>query len=175
MEKILLKEDKKGAENAIAAINKGYADGLNLLKKLSVLGLELTEVKDWKKEVEPHFKQQFPDASLDFNLEANGTKVLYFEAEQLFKTASNLFFVKPTTEEIEAIQEHYKVYAETDNQIEAFNLVHTVAKDLNRLKELGIPVNTFDISNVCPVLVNGTGGVTEVYNRNLIEFVQGLK
>lgn len=173
--KILLKEDKGAAQNAINAINQGYQNGLELLKKLSDLGLELNEVKNWQKDIEPHFKQQFPNSSLDFNLEASGAKVLYFEAEQLFKSSPNLFFVKPTTEEIEAIQEHYKVYAESEKQIEAYNLVHTVAKDLNRLKELGIPVNTFDISNVCPVLVNGTGGVTEVYNRNLIEFVQGLK
>lgn len=171
--KILLLNNTAAAESAIAVVNEGYKNGMNLLSKLSDLGLELTEVKNWQKEVEPHFKQQFPNSTLDFNLEASGLKNQYFEAEQLFKTSHNLFFVKPTTEEIEAIQEHYKVYAESEKQIEAYNLVHTVAKDLNRLNEF-IPVNTFHASDLSPVLVNNAGAV-EVYQKNLVEFVLSLK
>lgn len=173
MEKILLKEEK-GAENAIAAINKGYADGLNLLKKLSVLGLKLNEVKDWKKEVEPHFKQQFPNSSLSFNLEATGLESQYFEAEQLFKSSHNILFTAPTVEELEELQEHYKVYAESEKQIEAYNLIHDTVKNLNRIKELGLPFNAMSVSDLCPLMVS-SGGVVEVYTPNLISFISSLK
>lgn len=172
--KILLKEDKGAAQNAINAINQGYQDGLNLLKKLSVLGLELNEVKDWKKQIEPHFKQQFPNSSLDFNLEASGLKNQYFEAEQLYKSSHNILFTAPTDEELEQLKEYYRTYAESEKQIEAYTLIHDTVKNLNRIKELGLPLNTMSVSDICPLMVN-SGGVVEVYTPNLISFIQGLK
>jgi len=174
MEKILLKEDNAGAENAINAINKGYQDGLTLLQKLSVFGLEVTEVKDWKKDVEPYFKQQFPNSTLDFNLEASGLKKQYFEAEQLFKTSHNILFAKPTADELEAVREHYRTYAETEKQVEAYNLIHDTVKNLNSIKELGLPVNVMSVSDLCPLMVN-SGGVVEVYTPNLVSFISSLK
>lgn len=174
MEKILLKDDNAGAENAINAINQGYQDGLNLLQKLSVLGLEVKEVKDWQKDVEPYFKQQFPNSTLDFNLEASGLKKQYYEAEQLFKTSHDILFAKPTADELEAVREHYKTYTQTEKQVEAYNLIHDTVKNLNSIKELGLPVSVMSVSELCPLMVNSRG-VVEVYTPNLISFIQGLK
>lgn len=173
MEKILLKDDKAASKKAIEAINQGYNDGLNLLKQLKNLELELTEVKNWN-EIQSHFMEQFPNSSLEFNLEASGLKKQYYEAEKLFKSSQNIRFVEPTPEEVEQVSERYKVYAESEKQISAYNLIHDTVKNLNTIKSLGLPVNAMSVSDVCPLMVSDKGNV-EVYQPNLISFIQGLK
>lgn len=173
MEKILLKDDKGASQKAIETINQGYNDGLNLLKQLKNLGLELTDVKNWS-EVQPHFMQQFPNSSLEFNLEASGLKKQYYEAEKLFNSSQNVLFVEPTAEELEQVRELYRTYAESEKQILAYNLIHDTIKNLNSIKSLGLPVNAMSISDVCPLMVSDKGNI-EVYQPNLISFISSLK
>jgi hypothetical protein len=169
---ILLKTNP-GAENEIAAVKQQYANGKTLLSKLADLGLDFTEVKSWTNEVEPHFKQQFPNASLDFNLEASGLKAAYYEAEKLFKLAAGRW-TEPTAEEFEVITQKYKVYASTAKQIEAYNLVHSIVADLQRLNDFGTNINASYLPNLSS-LMTSNDGVPAVSRERLTNFIQSMK
>jgi hypothetical protein len=173
MNTILLKTNP-GAENEIATVKAQYTNGKALLSKLTALGLtELTEVKSWTNEVAPHFMEQFPNATLDFNLEASGLKAAYNEAEKLFKLSAGRF-TEPTAEELDNISEKYKVYASSEKQIEAYNLVHTIIADLQRLKEFGTHINASYLPNLSS-LMTSIDGVPAVSNERLANFIQSMK
>lgn len=139
--KILLKENKAAIAETLANQNTGYANGSILLQKLKNIGLELKSVSDWQK-VEQHFKAQFPNATLDFNLEAQGISTPYYEAKEIFDRNRYLIRFNPVTDaEIEQIKEKYRVYTSTPKQVEVHNLVHGIIDNLNRLKELGINID----------------------------------
>jgi hypothetical protein len=171
---LLLQDNKAAADSVINAANESYKNGLTLLRHLSGLGLEeVKEVKDWQ-EIENHFKAEYPQASLQFNLQAKNIEAPYMEAYNYYKAnKGNISFEKLTEDATENIRNEYRVYA-TEKQTEAYNLAHSIAADLNKLKELGLPVNSFYAAELCPLMVNNAGSV-EVYEKNLIEFVQSVK
>jgi hypothetical protein len=172
MKKILLKTNT-GAEQEIAMVKQNYINGKNLLNKLAELGLELTEVKNWTNEVLPHFMGQFPNATLDFNLEASGLKAAYNEALQLYKLSAGRF-TKPTEADFEAIAEKYKVYASSEMQLEAYNLVHSIIADLQRLNGFGAYINASYLPNLSS-LMTSVDGVPAVADERLANWIQAMK
>jgi hypothetical protein len=173
--RILLKENKAAADSVINAVNENYKNGLHLLKLLAGLGLDIKEVKDWQS-IENHFKAEYPTASLDFNLDAKNIREPYMEIYSYYQSHKNkISFEKPTAEQFGEIREKHRLYADTAKQIEAHTLANSIANDLNRLKVLGMGVDSFYVSYLSPVFVGGAGGVIEIYNKNLIDAVERLK
>jgi len=172
--KILLNENKAVADSAINQKQQSHKAGMFVLAGLAKLGLKLDSVNDWTIDVEAEFRKDFPKADLDFNLNANGIKKEYRDLETYYNANKyGILFVEPTAGELEAIREQYRVYA-TEKQAEAHALAHSITNDLNKLKDLGIPVNTFQSLDFCPIFADNAGSL-EVYTSNLISFLQGLK
>jgi hypothetical protein len=104
---------------------------------LSQLGYEAESIESWA-EVEQHFMQDYPKATLTFNLQANGVdETAYLEAKA-FHHAGDLSFTALTDPEKETIAETHRVYAETADQIEVFNLIQTTIANFNRLEQLNV-------------------------------------
>lgn len=171
---LLLQENKALAESAINQKQQSYKAGMFVLAGLAKFGLELDSVNDWEADVVPYFKTEFPNSTLGFNLDSKGIKDEFRKLEAYYNANKyGILFVEPTAEELEAIREQYRIYA-TDRQAEAHALAHSIANDLNKLKELGIPVNTFQSLDFCPVLADNAGSL-EVYQKSLLEFLTGIK
>lgn len=172
--RILLDERKAVADSVINQKQQSHKAGMFVLAGLAKLGLELEAVSDWETEVIPHFKTEFVNSTLAFNLDAKGIKDEFRSLETYYNANKyGILFVEPTAEELEAIREQYRVYA-NDKQAAAHALAHSIANDLNKLKELGVPVNTFQSLDFCPVFVNNAGSL-EVYQKSLLEFLTGIK
>ncbi|SHL02933.1 hypothetical protein [Flavobacterium xanthum] len=173
--RILLQENENVANSVIAAHQRKENNSQRILTILKEIGLSLESFENWEREVEQHFRTQYPKASLDFCLDAAGIKEPYRQAESLYKEHYNdLSFEKLNDEGKEAIRESYRQYAETENQIEAYNLAHSIVKDLNQLQELGIRVNQQYAMNFCNVF-HSTNSKVEVYENMLNDRILTLK
>jgi len=175
--RILLSENATVANSVIAQKQNNFVNGKKVLSGLKGLGLSLDIVNDWKEDVEPHFLKQFPGSTLDFNLDAKGIKAEYNELAAFYKTnRGNLTYDEPTAEELEAVRESYRQYAESEKQIEAYQLAHDVVNGLNRLKDLGVHIEAYYAINLSPIFVQESrGGAIEVYTKNLNDAVLNLK
>lgn len=165
--RILLQENENVANSMIATHQRKQNNAQSILSILKEIGLSLESFGSWEREVEQHFRTQYPKASLDFCLDAAGIKEPYRIAESFYLANKNdLSFEQLTDEGKEEIRESYRKYAETENQIEAYNLAHSIVKDLNRLQELGIRVNQQYAMNFCNVFHSEKFKV-EVYENML--------
>lgn len=174
--RILLDQRENLSNSVIESKTRQYSNGKKLLSMLNGIGLEVEAVNDWTKEVEATFRAEYPNASLDFCLDAKGIKEPYRVAETFYKANfGNLSFEELTAEQLEAIKEQYCIFAETENQIEAFNLAHSVAKDLTRLKSLKMPIDGFFIMKLAPFLHKTDNGKIAVNEKSLNSYVQSLK
>lgn len=172
--RILLSENKEVADSVINQKQQSYKAGLFVLAGLAKFGLELEAVNNWEADVEPRFKTEFPNSTLNFNLSSRGIKDEFRSLETYYNANKyGILFEPLKNDEIEAIREQYRVYA-TEKQAAAHALAHSIANDLNKLKELGVPVNTFQSLGFCPVFVNNAGSL-EVYQKSLLEFLTGIK
>jgi TRAP-type uncharacterized transport system substrate-binding protein len=176
MKKRILLKENENLSNSIIELKKTQSNnGTQILSMLNELGLSIKSFNSWSEEVEQEFRKEYPKASLDFCLDANGIKEQYKEAEAFYlKNQNNLSFEQLTNEEIEEVKEKYRAYATTEKQIEAYNLANSVVKDLNRLEDLGIRVNSHHVMNLCSVFHSNNSKV-EVYTENLNERIISLK
>lgn len=142
MKKRILLQERAELSQALIDSEINFAKKFKtLLELLKECGLELTKVDNWENvETELRKKFQFPSASIEFNLEALGISRQYRSAKQLYD--GNLrgrgFIDEVNNKRIEEIKDQYRVYTTNENQLEAYNLIISLAKDLNRAKELGI-------------------------------------
>ena len=134
--RILLKENESRANVEIKEYSDAYEKGKRLLAMLKNLGYEVQRVDNWET-VEQHFTKDYPKATLSFNLNANGIEAEYLAAKD-FHHRGGLSFEALTVDKQEAIREKNRIYAETDKQIEAYNLMHRITDDLNKLESLGV-------------------------------------
>jgi len=138
--RILLETNEKLVKQITADSENSYSKGLQLLKMLSQLGYEAESIESWAK-VEQHFIQDYPKATLTFNLQANGVnETLYLEAKA-FHHAGGLSFTALTDLEKETIAEKHRVHAETADQIEVFNLIEATIANFNRLDQLNVKMS----------------------------------
>ena len=143
MNKILLNENEAFSNLVIKEYNDNYAKGKTLLSMLSKLGCTVVNFDNWQT-VEQHFMQDFPKATLEFNLQANGIEAEYLEAKA-FHQRGGLSYVPMTAEQEEVIRETHRIYAATDKQIEAYQLINETVSNFNRLAELGLKMDFSEI------------------------------
>lgn len=176
MNTILLSENNAAADSAINQKQASYKAGKFVLAGLAKLGLQLESVKDWETEVVPHFKTEFPNSTLDFNLDSRGIKEEFRALEAFYnKNRGGLSFVVPTAEELENIRESYRVYA-TEKQIEALEVVERIANDLNKLKsEFGFPLNFGYASQLFYPLRQTQDYKLEVSQDGLLSYLKKLE
>jgi hypothetical protein len=139
--RILLNENTAASNEIIANAKTAYSNGKSLILMLDKLGLTVSKVDSWQL-IEQEFIKDYPKSPLTFNLQANGIETPYREAEAFYLKQRHALRFEPFTEEqIEAIKEEQRVYADQLNQIEAFELFSTVKDSLLRLKELGVSMD----------------------------------
>lgn len=139
--RILLKENEVIYNEVIYNEQQQFENGKTLLRLLAKIGIEKTEVTNWS-EIESLVSVDYPKATIQFNIDANGITEQYRESEAFhLKHYQRLSFEPITPEQIEAIKEKHRIYATTEKQIEVHGLVNTVVDSLNRLIELGMDIN----------------------------------
>lgn len=139
--RILLKENIESYKELILEENRQFENGKILLGLLAKCGIIKTEVTNWS-EIESFVSSDYPKATIQFNIDANGITEQYRKAEAFYlKNRARLSFKSITDEEIEILKERYRVYTTTEKQLEAHALIHNVIDSLNRLIELGIDIN----------------------------------
>lgn len=169
--KILLDDRTELANNVLKELNQGYENGRELLKMLSALGLQLDEVTDWSA-IESHFTQQFPKATLQFNLEASGIAKAFRAAEAFYIQHKNsLTFAPMTAEEKEMHRESLRIYADTPRTIEIHGLLMQTIDNLNRLKELDAKMNFGTLYNAHRIFTLSDAGKFEKDKRQIIDFL----
>lgn len=136
--KILLQENDFTANQYIGIAERRYSNWSKLESLFMKMGLDpkTTENMD-QLNAKLQAKFQFKEATKEFNLEALGVTGYYNEAVKLLNS-NDWSKQEPTPESIEAIRETYRVYANSENQIEAYNLCKRMFNDIARAKELGI-------------------------------------
>ncbi|MBF4519482.1 hypothetical protein IRZ71_24320 [Flavobacterium sp. ANB] len=176
-ERILVKFNNAVYDELIQYEKLKYNNGLKMLDMLRRLGLDLHEVDNWEA-VEQHFKTDYPNATLSFNLQANGIDDDYKIAEAFYFKNQSLLAYKPLTEiRTEAIREESSTYAERPEQLEIYELVHKIVTDLNRLSKLGLNLNAGEIYTLNRVF-NGNSRNTlpfEVHETTLASVLINLK
>lgn len=139
--KILLKENEVIYNEVIYNEKQQFENGKTLLRLLAKIGIVKTELTNWS-EIESLVSVDYPKATIQFNIDANGITEQYREAEAFYlKHYQRLSFEPITPEQIEAIKEKHRIYATTEEQLEAYALINTVVDSLNRLIDLGIDIN----------------------------------
>ncbi len=139
--RILLNENIAASNEIIANAKNAYSNGQTLISMLDKLGLTVESVNDWAA-IEQEFIKDYPKSPLTFNLQANGIEAPYREAEAFYTKHRHALRFEPfTDEQIEAIKENQRVYADQPNQIEAFELFNTVKDSLLRLQEIGVKID----------------------------------
>lgn len=147
-ERILVKFNNATFDELIQYEKLKYNNGLKLIGMLGRLGLNLKEIDSWDA-VEQHFKMDYPKATLQFNLQANGIEDDYRTTEAFYLKNQSLLAYEPLTESrTEAIREQCSIYAERPEQLEIYNIVHRIVTDLNRLTELGLKLDAGEIYNL---------------------------
>lgn len=139
--KILLHENTNAYNELISNAKNAYSNGINLISKLDKLGLTVSKVENWEA-IELEFKKDYPKATIQFNIDANGITEQYREAEAFYlKHRLQMSFEPLTDAEIESIKESKRVYTTNVKQIEVIELFDTIKESLLRLKDLGIDIN----------------------------------
>jgi len=153
--KILLSENSEVYNDLIAYENLKSQNGTTLLTMLDKMGLTFERVEDWNDVIEAVTKD-YPKANLHFNLNANGIYEQYQEAEAFFlQNRSVMSFTILSDNEIEAIKESSRIYADTPAQIEAHGLFQNVVDSLTRLKEMGVRIEADELYQVSRVFAGG--------------------
>lgn len=149
--RILLKENEASSNEIIANAKNAYSNGITLLSMLDKLGLTLSKVENWEA-IESSLMTDYPKATIQFNIDANGITEQYREAEAFYlKHRQRLSFEPITDEQIESIKESQRVYATTESQIKTIELFNTVKDSLLKLKDLGVVLDlnkTYIVSKV---------------------------
>ena len=139
--KILLDDRTELANKVIIELSQSYENGKKMLSLLAAIGIEKSEITDWQ-EIETLCKKDFPKATIQFNIEANGIEKEYKEAEAFYLKHRNSISYSPISEEEKEInRESVRIYADTPQQIEAYNLIMQTIDNLNRLGELGVKID----------------------------------
>ena len=137
MKKILLDDRTEMGNNVIAELSQSYENGKKMLLLMQAIGIDKSEINDWS-EIENLCKENFPKATLQFNIEANGIEKKYREAEEFFRKHKGALTYEPMSEEEkEKIREEIRIYATTKKQLEARALILQTIDNFNRLQELG--------------------------------------
>ncbi len=149
--KILLSENANSYNEIIANAKNAYSKGKALLLMLDKLGLTVSKVDSWQ-QIEQEFKKDYPKASIQFNIDANGITEQYRETEAFYNQYRLQMSFEPITEsQISDIKESQRVYTTNEKQIEAIELFTTIKDSLLRLKEIGVVLDlnkTYIVSKV---------------------------
>ena len=149
--RILLKENEAISNELISNAKNAYSNGINLISKLDKLGLTVSKVENWEA-IELEFKKDYPKATIQFNIDANGITEQYRKAEAFYlKHRLQMSFEPITDEQIESIKESQRVYTTNEKQIEAIELYTTIKDSLLKLKDLGVVLDlnkTYIVSKV---------------------------
>lgn len=174
--KTLLTYNEKAAEAAINQKQLGYKKGMQLLAGLAKLGLELDSLNDWETDVVPYFKTDFQNSTLDFNLDSRGIKDEFRALEVFYnKNRGGLTFVAPTADELEAIREKYRFYA-NEKQVQALEVVERIKNDLNSLKvDFGFTLNFGYASQLFYPLRQTQDYKLEVSQDGLVSYLKKLE
>jgi hypothetical protein len=176
-QKILLSENDVLANAALTNEQHKINNAKALLAMLQKLGLTVDSVSDWG-EIEPHFRKDYPKATLQFNIEANGIEEPYRAAEAFFqKNWQSLRFEPMTEQEIEDIKEQHRIYAETPGQIEAYNLIHSIKDNFNRLHSFGVKMDLNSLYDVIACFGSSlnSNNPLQISERHLIRIIGDLK
>lgn len=169
--RILLDDRTEFANSVLQEISQSYINGRELLKMLSALGLQVTEVTDWSA-VESHFTKQFPKATLQFNLEAFGIAKEFRTAEAFYiQHKSSLTFAPMTEQEKELHRESLRIYADTPRTIEIHGILMQTIDNLNRLKELDAKMNFGTLYNAHRIFTLSDGGKFQKDKWQIIDFL----
>ena len=151
LNKILLKENEIISDEIIQNARIAYSNGQVLISKLNKLGLTVSKVENWEV-IELEFKKDYPKATIQFNIDANGITEQYREAEAFYlKHRLQMSFEPFTQIEIEQIRESQMIYTTNENQVIAIELFNTIKDSLLKLKDLGIVLDlnkTYIVSKV---------------------------
>ena len=149
--KILLHENTNAYNELISNAKNAYSNGINIISKLDKLGLTVSKVENWEA-IELEFKKDYPKATIQFNIDANGITEQYREAEAFYlKHRLQMTFEPITDEQIDSIKESQRVYTTNEKQIEAIELFTTIKDSLLKLKDLGVVLDlnkTYIVSKV---------------------------
>nr|WP_309760376.1 hypothetical protein [Flavobacterium sp.] len=139
--KILLLENENSYNEIISNSKTAYSNGQTLLSKLAKLGLTLSKVENWEA-IELEFKKDYPKATIQFNIDANGITEQYREAEAFYVKHRHALRFEPLTQiEIEQIRESQRIYTTNENQVRAIELFNTIKDSLLELKNMGVPMD----------------------------------
>ena len=130
LNKILLKENEIISDEIIQNARIAYSNGQVLISKLNKLGLTVSKVENWEV-IELEFKKDYPKATIQFNIDANGITEQYREAEAFYlKHRLQMSFEPFTQIEIEQIRESQMIYTTNENQVIAIELFNTIKDSL---------------------------------------------
>ena len=160
--KILLSQNDFLINEAI----KHEAEKLQTLNRLPAFlkpfGLDAGEVKklSWN-DIDNLIKDTFlfPNATEEHNLNCMGLTKSYADLKEFHRLNNWAFDAKVLTQEDkDAIIEKYRIYTSNENQNEAVEIFERIVKDLNRLKELNVPIDIDKTYLVSRVLIGSYGG-----------------
>ena len=160
--KILLSQNDFLINEAI----KHEAEKLQTLNRLPAFlkpfGLDAGEVKklSWN-DIDNLIKDTFlfPKATEEHNLNCMGLTKSYADLKEFHRLNNWAFDAKVLTQEDkDAIIEKYRIYTSNENQNEAVEIFERIVKDLNRLKELNVPIDIDKTYLVSRVLIGSYGG-----------------
>ncbi len=175
--KILLDDRQALANNVIKELSQTFENGQKMLSLLKEIGIDKTELTDWA-EIETICKANFPNATIQFNIEANGIEKQYRDAEEFYRKNKGALSFEPMSEqEKENERENLRIYATTDNQIEAHALILQTIDNFNRLQELGVNLDYSNAHFLNKVFSYDYRKEVkmEVYKPNLISLITELK
>ena len=176
MKKILLDDRTEMGNNVIAELSQSYENGKKMLLLLQAIGIDKSEINDWQ-EIENLCKENFPKATLQFNIEANGIEKQYKEAESFYLKHKGALTYEPMSEEEKEInREELRIYAETPQQIEAYGIIMQTIENFNRLAKLGININFSNSHILNPVFERGSDITPQmqVNKRHLVSVLRNL-
>ena len=145
---------------------KHEAEKLQTLNRLPAFlkpfGLDAGEVKklSWN-EIDNLIKDTFlfPNATEEHNLNCLGLAKEFHDLKEYYRLNTWCFDAKILTQEDkDAIIEKYRIYTSNENQNEAVEIFERIVKDLNRLKELNVPIDIDKTYLVSRVLIGSYGG-----------------
>ena len=160
--KILLSQNDFLINEAI----KHEAEKLQTLNRLPAFlkpfGLDAGEVKklSWNA-IDNLIKDTFlfPKATEEHNLNCLGLAKEFHDLKEFHRLNNWAFDAKILAQEDkDAIIEKYRIYTSNENQNEAVEIFERIVKDLNRLKELNVPIDIDKTYLVSRVLIGSYGG-----------------
>jgi hypothetical protein len=176
--RILLQENENVAQSVIDLEQNHATNWKKVGNLLNECGLNVQDIDNWT-EIEALLSKdfQFPKATIEFNLDALGIRTQYEQAKELYekKLKGIRYNIEVTPERIEEIKEEYRVYATTQNQIDAINTARSIVESVNKLNELGIRVTIESILQSCYIFSSEGRSKLTINERNLFADVIGIK